>query len=66
MYVHLSRVFFFYRIELNDLFVIRTLQDTEAQKVNFEIQKQRCCYCYSLMLQQPLLVLLCVVFMPYN
>lgn len=33
---------FFYRIELNNLLVIRTLQEIEAQKVNFGIQKQRC------------------------
>lgn len=41
MYVNLCRCFF-YRMELNNLFVIRTLQETDAQKVNFGIQKQRC------------------------
>lgn len=43
---------FFYKIDLYNLCVIRSLQETEAQ-VNFEIQKQRYCIiataqCYSI------------------
>lgn len=53
-----------YRMELNNLFLLQKLftKETESQKVNFQIQKQRCDH-YCLMIQQSLLVL-CIVFLP--